>query len=131
MYSISLLPKPAIPVYRECTSIVKVAWFAVYIFGNLLVVVQKTALGGSGNIGVVYIIGAPHPELLPKKICQEPPIFDRLNNQADSKWTDIISIVIYIVFIYDYMILFYIDLLWDKEIWYPAKSDEKYFFYDS
>ena len=41
MCSISLLPKPAIRVYRECTSIVKVAWFAVYIFGNLLVVVQK------------------------------------------------------------------------------------------
>ena len=40
MYSISLLPKPAIRVYRECTSIVKVAWFAAYIFGNLLVAVQ-------------------------------------------------------------------------------------------
>ena len=37
MYSISLLPKPAIRVYRECTSIVKVALFAVYfIFVNLL-----------------------------------------------------------------------------------------------
>ena len=40
------------------------------------------AQGGSGDIGVVYIIGAPHPELLPKKFCQETPIFDRLSNQA-------------------------------------------------
>ena len=47
----------------ECTIIVKVAWFAVYISGNLLVV-QIKALGGSGDIGVVNIIGAPHPELL-------------------------------------------------------------------
>ena len=35
MYAISLLPEPVIRVYRECTSIGKVAWFAVYIFGNL------------------------------------------------------------------------------------------------
>ena len=49
MYSISLLPKPAIQVYRECTSIVQVAWFAVYILGNLLVV-KKRALGGYGDI---------------------------------------------------------------------------------
>ena len=80
MYSISLLSKPAKRVYRECTSIVKVAWFAVYILSNLLVV-QKKGSGGSGDIGVVYIIGAPHPDS-PKKNCQEPPIFDRLNNQA-------------------------------------------------
>ena len=33
-----------------------------------LVFVQKRALGGSGDIGVVYIIGAPHPELLPKML---------------------------------------------------------------
>ena len=31
-----------------------------------LVFVQKRALGGSGEFGVVYIIGAPIPELLPK-----------------------------------------------------------------
>ena len=66
MYLISLLPKR---VYGECTSIMKVAWFAVYyIFGNLLVAVQKRALGDSGDIGLVYIIGAPQPELLPKNI---------------------------------------------------------------
>ena len=99
MYSISLLPKPAIRVYRECTNIGKVAWFAGYIFGNLLVVVQKRAIDGFGDIGVVYIIGAPHPELLPKNIFQEPLIFDRLNNQAGSKWAVIISDVIYLVFI--------------------------------
>ena len=33
-----------------------------------LVVVQKRTLGGSGDIGVVFIIGAPHPELLPNYI---------------------------------------------------------------
>ena len=31
-----------------------------------LVFDQKRALGCSGDIGVVYIIGASHPELLPK-----------------------------------------------------------------
>ena len=41
MFSISLLPRPVIRVYRECNSVGKVAWFVVYIFGNLLVVVQK------------------------------------------------------------------------------------------
>ena len=51
------------------------------------------ALGGSGDIGVVYIIGAPHPELLPKTFCQKPPIFDRLNNQAGSKLAEIISML--------------------------------------
>ena len=29
---------------------------------------KKRALGGSGDIGVEYIIGAPHHELLPKKV---------------------------------------------------------------
>ena len=51
---------------------------------------SERALGGSGDIGVVYIIGAPHPELLPKTFCQKPLIFDRLNNQACSKWAYII-----------------------------------------
>ena len=53
-----------------------------YIFS---VTYKKRALGGSSDIGVVYIIGAPHPEPLPKTLCQEPPIFDRQNNQAGSK----------------------------------------------
>ena len=48
-------------------------------------------LRDSGDIGAVYIIGAPHPEQLSKNVCQEPPIFDQLNNQPGSKWADIIS----------------------------------------
>ena len=36
---------------------------------------KKRALGGSGDIGVVYIIGALHPELLPKKVLSRTAIF--------------------------------------------------------
>ena len=47
-----------------------------------LVFVQKRALGGSGDIGVVYIIGAHILSYYQTFFCQEPLIFDRLSNQA-------------------------------------------------
>ena len=62
MYSISLLPKPAILVYGRLRDL-------QYIFSvTYKLLSKKRALGGSCDIGVVYIIGAPHPELLPKKV---------------------------------------------------------------
>ena len=70
--------------------IVKVAWFAAYIFGNLLVAVQIKGSRWLWRHWCSIHHWCATSWATPKIFCQEPLIFDRLNNQAGSKWADII-----------------------------------------